>query len=146
MRKMKLNIRSELDSEEVGQLEKGNVLLATHTKEQDGITRIRCERGSPLPGKGTPSGWVSLHKEDGSLCLIAEDCPNRVYKVTAENATVRNGPGRTDQKSKETLQKNMIFECLELKEEPVPGQVNKYKALKFKIGGSTELEGEKHAT
>jgi hypothetical protein len=145
MRKCKLHIRSELDSEEVGGLEKGNVLLATHTKVQNGITRIRCERGSPLPGKGTPSGWVSLHKEDGSLCLIAEDTENRVYKVTAENATVRTGPGRTDQKAKETLQKNMIFEALELKEEAVPGQVNKYKALQFKIGGTTELEGERNA-
>lgn len=145
LRKCKLHIRSEVDSEEVGGLEKGNVLLATHTKVQNGITRIRCERGSPLPGKGRPSGWVSLTKEDGSLCLIAEDLENRVYKVVAESATVRNGPGRTDPKAKETLPKNMIFECLELKEEAIPGQVGiKYKALQFKIGGTTALEGERN--
>ena len=142
LRKMKLNIRSERDSEEVGGLEKGHVVLATHTKVQDGITRLRCERGSPFPGKGTAAGWVSLHKEDGSLCFIAEDCENRVYKVTADTATVRAGPGRTDQKTKEALQKNMIFECLDVKEEAIPGNVNKYKALQFKIGGSTGLEGD----
>ena len=145
LRKMKLNIRSERNSEEVGGLEKGHVVLATHTKVQDGITRLRCERGSPFPGKGTAAGWVSLHKEDGSLCFIAEDCENRVYKVTAENATVRSGPGRTDQKAKETLHKNMIFECIDIKEEAIPGNVNKYKALQFKIGGSTPLEGEQNS-
>jgi hypothetical protein len=140
-KKLKLRIRSELDSEEVGQLAKGDVILATHTKMQGDRVRVRCERGSPLLGKGTPSGWVSVLEGSGSVALIAEDCPNKVFKVVAENATVRGGPARTDQKAKETLNKNMSFECLEVKEEPVPGQVTKHKALQFKVGGSTALEG-----
>ena len=46
VKKLKLRIRSELDSEEVGQLTKGDVVLATHTKMQGDRVRLRCERGS----------------------------------------------------------------------------------------------------
>ena len=46
LRKLKLRIRSELDSEEVGHLTKGDVVLATHTKMQGDRVRLRCERGS----------------------------------------------------------------------------------------------------
>ena len=94
LRKLKLRIRSELDSEEVGQLTRGDVILATHSQVQNGRTRLRCQRGHPIPGKGRESGWVSTHEASGSVALIAENCENTVYKTAVETATVRQGPGR----------------------------------------------------
>ena len=95
LRKLKLRIRSELDSEEVGQLTRGDVILATHSQVQNGRTRLRCQRGHPIPGKGRESGWVSTHEASGSVALIAENCENTVYKTAVETATVRQGPDRT---------------------------------------------------
>ena len=54
--------RHIIDTEEVGQLTRGDVILATHSQVQNGRTRLRCQRGHPIPGKGRESGWVGPPK------------------------------------------------------------------------------------
>lgn len=133
---LKLSIRSELDSEVVGQLEKGDVVLVTHTKIQADRLRLRCERGSPMPGKGVACGWVSAVEgegeteddNDGSLNLISEKCENQCYTVEAEHATAREGCLPDAKRLKFTLTEACTFECLE--EVVDKGRT----ALRFKVG------------
>ena len=140
-----LRIRSELDSEQVGTLANGDVVLVTHTMMQGDRVRMRCTRGSPLPGKGAECGWVSANEgeeeendNEGSLNLISQGCKNKCFTVTTEHATVRAGPTAKDKKAKFTLTEFMTFECLETKVEDIPGGSLKHTALQFKIG---DLEG-----
>ena len=137
-----LNIRSELDSEQIGQLARGDVVLVTHTNVQAGRLRLRCQKGSPLPGKGAACGWVSAiegpadteNENEGSLNLLSEHqrLEAKCYTVVAEHASVRTGPGADDPRAKFTLTEGLTFECLEVNDS------GGHAAMKFKVGDSLE--------
>lgn len=55
-----VRLSSDLSSEELGKMKRGEVVTVTHTKEVNGITRLRCSKG-----------WLTQINSSGfTLCIV----------------------------------------------------------------------------
>ena len=112
-RKAKIRIMSAMDSDEVGELNPDAWITVTHTKEVDGVVRLRFIRG--WVGHKTTKGYnlfISEAEEDGGAQFM---------KLVKKEADIRK---EADPASEVVgkLAKNDIFEVLE-----VASPADKYK-------------------
>ena len=139
VRKSTFRLSSSLDSEEVGKGPKGTIVLVTHTKElpcADGKARLRfrCERGSALPGKGSPAGWVSATASSGSCLFIKEGSQvgasaTGYYKTLDEVPVLTDATHNSAEVEGAALAADTVFEALEVQE--VKKDKNQLLADKF---------------
>lgn len=126
--------RSELDSSRVGEVKTGDILLVTHTKTiapPPGapdtvlpVLRLRCERGSALPGVGKPIGWVSANTTDGGTILVISEDDESDYYFALDNLPIRpEAVGGKVEKGAPTLKMGTVIEGLETVGDPAAKNV-----------------------
>jgi hypothetical protein len=123
-----VRLRSDLDSEELDRLSKGQVILVTHLKKQGEKTRLRYK-----------GGWTSPLTNDGYTVLFSADNENRHYRAQ-EDCTVRVGFDKTSDKAgNPVLPKNKVIEVIDMK----PAEAgSKTMRLQFSGGWTSDVSAK----
>jgi hypothetical protein len=139
LKSAKLRMASDVESEEVGAVKKGDVVLVTHTKlipVPEGSAeftqprvRLRCEIGSAIAGVGRPAGWVSGNNPAGDLMFFSAEDERKVYRAQIDLVYKAKPEARSPKasESQPPLKKGSCFVVSDVTEVQVKGEILKQK-------------------
>jgi hypothetical protein len=126
VKKANVRLRSALDSEPVGSVEKAALIYVTHTKDVKGTPRLRFE-----------GGWTSATGSDGRTIFIAENNPNLHYRAKRTCTVTAHFDSHSEKVG--TVAKNSVIETVESREVLPRGDRPRHRLRLVDGGWTTEV-------